>query len=185
MKEYRNAIRSKKMIRESFATLLNKKGSVEKVTIKEIVELADISKSTFYAHYDNIDDLIQDFENEFIDALEYEIDRFNEKPSKNFFPYIDGIMSLLKKNENTYKLLISPSLPSLFIHKLKKVVYRRVVSDSRFDKLSVNVNIRQAKIDYAVSGVIGVIEDYFNGTNKISLDETGQIINEILMKLVQ
>ncbi len=185
MKEYRNAIRSKKMIREAFATLLNKKGSVEKVTIKEIVELADISKSTFYAHYDNIDDLVQDFENEFIETLEYELDRFLEKPSKNFFPYIDGITNLLKKNEKTYKLLISPSLPSLFIHKLKKVIYRRIVSDPRFDKLSISPNIRQAKIDFAVSGTIGVLEDYFNGANKISLDETGELINEILMKLVQ
>lgn len=97
MKEYRNAIRSRKMIKEAFAEILNEKQNINKVTIKEIVERADISKSTFYAHFDNIDDLIEDFENEIIAHTEEQLELFMAKPSINFFPISVRRLILLKK----------------------------------------------------------------------------------------
>lgn len=185
MKEYRNAIRSKKMIKEAFAKLVNEKQSIEKVTVKEIVELADISKSTFYAHYDDIYDLIEEFENEFINYLETEMDEFMAKPSKDFFPYIQKMTNLLKENEKTYKLIVSTGIPSHFIHKLKNIINKRVSKDSSFTHLSNDLPTRKVQLDFVVSGIIGVIEDYFTGTIQISLDEIGVVINKILLQLIR
>ena len=47
-KEYRSTARTKKMIREAFVELLGEKKSIESITVGELVDRANIAKSTFY-----------------------------------------------------------------------------------------------------------------------------------------
>lgn len=185
MKEYRNSIRSRKMIREAFAEILAKKGSLEKVTIKEIVDKADISKSTFYAHYENIDDLIIEIEDEFLDVIQTELNEFKENPTLSVYPYLQSVTSLLKKNEKTYKLLISPGVPSLFIYKLKKLIYLNIKDNKTLVSLSIDPSVRYAMINFTISGFIALVEDYFNGSNKLSLDGICDIEYQIILKLMK
>ena len=185
MKEYRNAIRSKKMIREAFAELLAEKGSLEKVTIKDIVARADISKSTFYAHYDNIDDLIVEIEDEFMRVIQVELDKFKDNPAGDIYPYLEATVELLKKNEKTYKLLISPGIPSLFIHKLKRLIYSNIKDSKTLVALTPNVNYRLAMINFVTSGFIALIEDYFSGNTKLSLDDICKIEYGLILQLVK
>lgn len=44
MAEYRNSLRSKRLIRQAFAELMQEKQSIDKITVKEIIERADILK---------------------------------------------------------------------------------------------------------------------------------------------
>lgn len=56
--------KTKQAIKNAYMELRTKK-SIEKITIKELCELADINKSTFYSHYEDIYALS--------DAMEYEM----------------------------------------------------------------------------------------------------------------
>lgn len=47
---------TQQIIKEAFLTLLNKK-SIDKITVKEIVDFCDINRNTFYYHYADIYDL--------------------------------------------------------------------------------------------------------------------------------
>ena len=69
MKPYRNAERTKKWIRRAFTELMAEKKDIEKISVTELAERADISKTTFYYHYEDIYAVAEEFENELIDAL--------------------------------------------------------------------------------------------------------------------
>ena len=64
-------------IYNAFFTLREKK-ELEKITIKELTELAKISKQTFYLHYKDIYDLSEQIEkkliNELMESLTYKSD---------------------------------------------------------------------------------------------------------------
>ena len=55
--EYRSAIRSKRMIIAALADLLQEK-SLDKITVTDVVNRAQINRGTFYAHYADIPDVI-------------------------------------------------------------------------------------------------------------------------------
>lgn len=59
--------RTKNSIRQAFLELRNQK-PLEKITVKELAELAYINKATFYTHYHDIFDLADQLENEFFDS---------------------------------------------------------------------------------------------------------------------
>ncbi|MDR0435652.1 MAG: TetR family transcriptional regulator [Propionibacteriaceae bacterium] len=68
-------LRVRKTLRGIRAALteLAKNKPLEQITVKELCEQALINKATFYAHYDNINALIAEIEDEFVKELTEEI----------------------------------------------------------------------------------------------------------------
>lgn len=66
--EYRSAIRSRRLIREAFLQLLKEK-DISKITVTDIVKLADINRATFYAHYPDVRGVVEEIENEIIGKM--------------------------------------------------------------------------------------------------------------------
>ena len=55
--EYRSAVRSRKLIKAALADLLQEK-PLDKITVTDVVNRAQINRGTFYAHYTDIPDVI-------------------------------------------------------------------------------------------------------------------------------
>lgn len=89
----RRFIKNKKEIRRVYIDLVIEKG-YKKITISDIAERADINRMTFYAHYDAVEDVF----NEFLDDMEQEI--FDAIKKESDFD-MDCFFNLL--NELMYK----------------------------------------------------------------------------------
>ena len=59
---------TKKLVRESFLALLSKK-DIRHITVKEICEMAQVNRGTFYKYYLDVYDLKEQIENEFLRAI--------------------------------------------------------------------------------------------------------------------
>lgn len=70
--------RTKKNIKDAFMKLRRKK-PIEKITIKEIADMAMINKATFYRHYEDIYQLSDEIENEVLDKCVVESEAFDMK----------------------------------------------------------------------------------------------------------
>ena len=55
--------KTKRAIRSAFYELIKEK-PMEKITVREIAERAEINKTTFYAHYETVYDLVDQLEQE-------------------------------------------------------------------------------------------------------------------------
>ena len=64
--------RTKNSIKNAYLELRKQK-PLEKISVKELAELAYINKATFYTHYRDIFDLADQLENEFFDSIITEI----------------------------------------------------------------------------------------------------------------
>ena len=60
--------KTRRAIRGAFYALLQEK-PFEKITVKDITERAEINKTTFYAHYDTIYDLVDQLEEETVTTI--------------------------------------------------------------------------------------------------------------------
>ena len=66
---HKNASRSRHLIKQAFGELLNEK-PLAKITVTDIVERANISRGTFYAHYLDVYDLYTAIQNNIIETLD-------------------------------------------------------------------------------------------------------------------
>ena len=71
MKKMKHDLRytkTEKAIRKTFHELLQEK-DIRRITVKELAERAEINKTTFYAHYETLPDLVNTLEAENIDYI--------------------------------------------------------------------------------------------------------------------
>ena len=62
-KENRSSRRSRRLIRQAFESLIQER-EFSRITVTDIVERADLNRSTFYAHYPDIFGIVEEMQNE-------------------------------------------------------------------------------------------------------------------------
>lgn len=184
MAEYRNSLRSKRLIRQAFAELMQEKQSIDKITVKEIIDRADISKSTFYSHYQDIYALLEEFEDEILDMLDNAFDEYNAaRKMATDMPYIDHILKNLKENESTYKMILTSNYPVQFIDKLKSYINGRILKDIKLNGLSSNQKIKLMEIDMMTNAFVHLVVDYMRGKVDATFTELSSVITSVLKRV--
>ncbi len=106
---HKNAARSRHLIKQAFAELLNEK-DMSKITVTDIVERANISRGTFYAHYLDVYDLYAAIQSNIVEAIDDAIDSIG--PANIILDPTEAInfgISFLDKNKTYYKLFLTSS----------------------------------------------------------------------------
>lgn len=94
--------KTKRLIKRIFAEMLSEKKEVGKISVSELCKRAEISRGSFYSHYDDIYSVAEDYENEMIDTF-FDSTRLLE--SKDIMHFIDSIFEFIRKNNENYCLL--------------------------------------------------------------------------------
>lgn len=161
-----SSIKTRNLIKKVFAEIVHEKKQLNKVTVKEIVERAQITRSTFYTHYGSIYEVAQDYQLQTIDLLCNENLILQSK--EDIENYFITIIQCLKENEETYKLLISTDDTLVFLDKLKKIasekIYHALQND--FDNTYLKLDV-----SFFMTGTCMELFNYFRGKSSYSLDE--------------
>ena len=178
--EYRSAIRSRKMIRKSFLELLKEK-DISKITVTDIVNKADLNRSTFYAHYVDVRAITEEMENEVIDKM---IEILKKFEFKNFFnnptPLLLEVSRFLESNEETYKILLKVNEAESFLKKLKNEFAKYMISDTDIPEYLKDSKMVNLRISYFAGGIINMYQDWFSGNLNCSLNDIALEVSKLL-----
>lgn len=183
MKKYRNAERTKQWIRQAFIQLLSEKKSIDKITINELSERADITKTTFYYHYADIYAVAEEFENALIAELNDTIDKINKENPSDYSAYIKRILSFIKENEANYKLAANASDMAIFANKLKSIFAKKIADMATTWGFSSDYERRSVQVYFLGSACVDTVVRYLKGGLCSSLDLVGDVIIEATDKL--
>lgn len=186
MKTYRNAERTRKWIRRAFTELISEKRDIEKITVTELAARADISKTTFYYHYDDIYAVAEEFENELIDRLSAALAGFSNVSSPediDFERYTRGVIDYLKENEDSYRMVMGASSPRLFVEKLKKILTKKIIESVPSQPFTTDAGRWQVQVCFILSACVDVVAEYYRGGFEVSFDTVTEVILEAVRKL--
>lgn len=107
-------------IREAFFICLDKK-PVSKITVKEICDMAEINRATFYKHYADPFELLQKLEEDALAELEQNIWDCQQRTSQGM---LLTILNHLKDTKNSYALLTSENGDPGFAARISELFYR-------------------------------------------------------------
>ena len=141
-KEYSCVKKTKKAFENSLA-LLAKDHQLNKITVKEICEAAQLSRNAFYFHYKDINDLITDIENNVISEV---ADILEEIENLGFprvvYATIDKFIDLFEARRDTVLMLMDKSFSTSFTERMSKMF-------SEFNyKFFKELNGDRAKVSY-------------------------------------
>ena len=152
--------------------LLEKK-SFDKITIKEICEKAGVNRSTFYLHYETIDDLlfetVENLNHEFEACFVVKPEIIDKKTSILLTEeYLIPYLNFVKKNRRILKTIHSK--PGLFN---SEKVYMKMCDKFFYPALNAfNVNEKEKPyiFEYFTKGVVAIIKKWIEKECEDSVD---------------
>lgn len=152
MKHDLRYIKTEKAIRKALHELAQEK-DINKITVKELSERAEINKTTFYSHYETLPILIQTLENEIIEYIISNLDRVTllfEDSDK----FIDNLYNNLQDcNINGInKFNIGDQhFANLLAESIEKEVILRNINTSKYSQIS-------SLLTFIIYGLLGVVK---------------------------
>lgn len=180
-KQYRNAVRSKKLIQRAFLELLQEK-PCEKITVTDIAQRADLNRSTFYAHYPDVQGLLEDMEDE---VIAHSMQILSEMTCRDIFhnpkEFLHLLMKPVEENKQLYKLLVQSSYANRRLHKINELFAEYVLNSTEIPESLRKTEHFNVRINFFIGGIINTYRQWLIGELDCSLDD----IAEDLAKMIQ
>ena len=118
--------KTKRAIRSAFYELIKEK-PLEKITVTEIAARAEINKTTFYAHYETVYDLVDQLEQEAVGEV---ISQLNTAQALLSAPraFVKEMYALLSKNHLCTAPFSAPAMAQFTAH-LRNAILEKVKQD--------------------------------------------------------
>lgn len=174
----RRVIRTKKAIRNAFAQLLSVK-NLEDITVKDIAELADINRKTFYSYYSGVHMIVEETENEIVETFEAAIrDLPPDKLVKEPYLLFSRLSAIINADMDFYEPLMKADRSSNLLTKvsgmLKQKVRESYAAFSRIGEETFNI-----MVDFTFSGLFSVYQSWFNSQRRQSIEEISQTLSTL------
>ncbi len=164
-----------KMIRDAFLELIDTIG-FEKITITNLTNKAMINRTTFYLHYTDKYDLLEQIENNILDELEKITSKIS-LDSEEIFSLLLKMYKYIEKNQKIFKLLICNNIDPSFYFKLNKIM--KHIYYKNIDK-----DVIKIPEHYLLSLITGIHMSTINEWIKSGMKETPEEIVSILIYVI-
>lgn len=167
------------VLKESLFIMLKEK-QLYSVTVKEICELADINRSTFYAHYADQFDLLEQIEEELLDDLRDLLGAYQVGDKAEVLQITEKIIQYFAAKKEECQILLSQNSHSAFEQKVRQVAQHYIMQYYTATSNMDPDTFRYVSA-YVVSGSIEVMKVWLNN----DMDKPAEEIAKLIMKLSQ
>ena len=180
--EYRSAIRSRKLIKEALADLLQEK-PLDKITVPAMVTQAQNNRGPFYAHYADIPDVINHLIQQTFSNIR---DALSDQP-RNFvgIPHtlLARIQMILEEDLDFYRKIMNSSASALMQEQLVRITLDYLLQREE-DFGFGNHEQYVLMIRFCAGGLSNLYHDWFAGQLPFSLDELTRRAENLLGSII-
>ena len=161
---------------------LIKEKQLEKITVTDIVNRADINRSTFYAHYTDVQSLMDEMQKEFIEqsvSLLKGAD-FLEL-IRNPKPFLRQWVEIGFRNRELYTFLGKASIATSTIEQFKLLLVEKAMHIPEIPEKIRSQKKYEIRVNFFVGGIFNVYQQYLVG----NLDATTEEIIEDIASVIK
>lgn len=163
----RSSRKTRLLIKKIFAEMLSEKQELGKISVSELCERADISRGTFYAHFDDIYGVAEEYENELIDAF---FDNARLIETRDIMQFIDAFFEFIRQNHDNYRLLCRSNEFLFAAKKLTAIASGKLLELCHQDSRITNRTYMELDIQIFLEGMVCEYVRYCRGYTDETLD---------------
>ena len=175
----RRVKKTKKALLNSLTKLMSEK-KLNNITIKELTDLADVNRSTFYLYYKDIFDMVEQIESEMIENITKAFKKISKTENiyTDMLSFYTYLFENVQENAEMCKILLGPDGNYGFIEKIKKIMLK---TKPPFDESAHKIKIHYLR-PYFILGCIGILQQWIKDDFNISPKELAALTVEIIEK---
>ena len=170
---------------EALIQLLEKK-DIEYIAIKEICNKAGVNRSTFYLHYENINDLVEEtmdyINKKFMDYFNEDTKKFIEKIKNSELEelkliekkYLTPYLTFVKENKKIFKASFNNPSGMKATNKYNHLKY--YILNPILDRFNIDENEKSYLLAFYINGIMAIIKEWITTDCKDSIIDIENII---------
>lgn len=170
--ENRRVRMTRLMLRDALIELMRKK-NIGEITIRELCEKADVNRSTFYKHFDTVNDLYSEILNEVIQNIFALIEAPKEDTGLYNHKDIERVLRYIEENRDIFLVLLSDasniSIGETLINKTDRYIDRESMSE-----------FRRYYLQFVAAGMTSIVWMWLNEDNPVSAHDLSVLISMLL-----
>jgi len=135
------------------------KKDFRKITVTELTNKADINRGTFYLHYDDIYDLVEEMEHEGLEYIKSVI-RKHSNPV-NYYKILMNIIEYVKMKKKFFQSILGKNGDISYVNKLKTEMQKIFIQTNK-DIPQKDSYFQNAFASFIVSGGMGVFQEWLD-----------------------
>ena len=178
MQETRRVRMTKKMIKDAYIELLERNPS-KRLSITDICHVADINRSTFYMHYEDVNQLVTEIEDDLLDCIPYPQNITGAlSDSEQYVALLEKTFEYIYENKKYFSIV--------FVHFENTNFQKRIAQTilTRYKSIAISNNTLMTKYGFVfcINGVVGLIKEWIIGDFPMSSREFAKIVLQFCVK---
>ena len=167
---------TKKVIKDTFLSLLEKK-DISSISVKELCDIADVNRGTFYRYYEDIYDLLKKIEEEFIEEIR-ESNSIVHMSNHSIYTFTKEILDIFENNKKLVRVLFNADSNIYFLDDVLEVAYEKCIGNWESNIDSDDYNELENSVVFIFNGALGVINYWVKNDFSISSDLLAKYIEK-------
>ena len=170
----RRVRKTRRQLKECLTRLLKEK-KIQDITVRELAEMADINRGTFYLHYKDVFDLMDQIKNELVEEVESVL-------THHPVPELSELFPLVQENAEIVSILIGENGDLNFVNRLKRIVSDKCLKGWLDLKCSSDPDTLAAFSAFIVSGCVGTVQYWIESGMKESTEQMAILTEDFILK---
>ena len=176
----RRVRKTKALLRHCLAELMKTK-KINEITVKELTDMSDLNRGTFYLHYRDVYDLLEQTEKELMEDFNRALEKFEPaNPLPHTAPFFTEVYSIVKENQDIVAILLGENGDLQFQNRLREVVKGKCLKDLMEHYRNLDPGNYPVLFYFILSGCIGIVQYWLKGGCRETPEELAAITEEII-----
>ncbi|WP_373231489.1 TetR/AcrR family transcriptional regulator [Cohnella sp.] len=183
----RRQARTKQLLRKALMSLIEEK-RIEGITVTDIATRADINRGTFYLHYRDVADMLEQMKDEAFEQIRSNIQQLDPKELMEYadknepYPKIVGIFEQFAQQAEFFKVMFGPHGDLSYILRYKELMKTHIYN--RLSYWAPQEENRLVPLDYLIAYMaaanLGVLLHWLESGMKQSPQELGIMMTRLV-----
>lgn len=185
----RRVQRTHQLLRESLFALIQEKG-FERLSVQDIIDRANIGRATFYAHFDNKEDLLFSGFDTLRTALRTRQRVALAKKDagdSRLFAYSYDLLAHVYEHRHLFQAMVGESSGTATQKALHRLAINLVRDDlyAVRDRMDGQTNANEAAVEFIAGGLFGLVMWWLNSKRMLSIDEVDSLFRSLAIPAVK
>ena len=179
--ENRSVRNTRRRLRDGLLQLMEEK-PIHDIAVKELTDLVDVNRGTFYFHYQDIYDLLHRIEDDFFE--QFDLTLREAKPSAVNYPYLHAVFSFLGENKDFCRIMLGPHGDMQFVDRVKARVDAQC--SVFWDLLAPGADRQRYGIynAFIINGCVGLIQEWVQDRSALTVESITELTATIILASV-
>ena len=159
----RRVRRTRAQLRAALTALLGEK-DLKDITVRELTELADVNRGTFYSHYQDVFDMARQVEQELFEDFNRVLDAHPpDQLRRDLYPVLRDVFAFVQDNSALCMVMIQRQTQGEFARRLSQLIHERCLGEWQGIYPLGGAPEMNYCLEFVVSGTVGLVQAWLSG----------------------